>query len=375
MVASAVDLGGTKRLPEDKQALLQRYGGHVVLTLIALLLFVGGRTIAAGQNGEEESAGQPVAANISLAPAGDVVPADLILAGNPQPTPESLIDLSALPVLTDIGLVPVLNPYTFEAKEPEHQLETYVVQAGDTPNRIAERFGIKPETLLGGNPRLSDESSALQTGTTLLILPVDGVLHDVTDGETLEWLAQHYQVPVEDIIAYEPNNLEFPYRLYPNTQILVPGAVLKVFKWTAPKPPSRPSGGGRPGVPSCSVEGTRTFRWPVSGRRITQYYWYGHQAIDVGLVEGTPVIASDTGVVTWAGWNIYGYGNLVVVNHCNGYETYYAHLSSIAVVPGQVVRQGDYVAASGNTGRSSGPHLHFEIRYFDGYLDPMSWLR
>jgi murein DD-endopeptidase MepM/ murein hydrolase activator NlpD len=362
-------------LPEDKQVLLQRYGGHAVLVVIALLLFLGGRTIAAGETGAANSGRDRPATNTSAIVAGDVIQAELIPAGNPQPTPESLIDLAAMPVLTDSGLVPVLNPHTFEAQRPDHQLETYVVQAGDTPNRIAERFGIKPETLLGGNPRLSDESSALQTGVTLIILPIDGVLHDVQAGETLESLAQLYGVPVEDIIAYEANNLDFPYRLYPDTQILVPGAVREVFKWTAPKPPSRPSGGGRPGVPSCSVEGTRTFLWPVTGRRITQYYWYGHQAIDIGLPEGTPVIASDTGVVTWAGWNVWGYGNLVVVNHCNGYETYYAHLSSIAVVPGQVVRQGGYLAASGNTGRSSGPHLHFEIRYFDSYLDPMGWLR
>jgi murein DD-endopeptidase MepM/ murein hydrolase activator NlpD len=362
-------------LPEDKQALLQRYGGHIVLAVMALLLFLGGRTIAAGENGESERGREPVAANSAPAGPAEVAMAELLPAGNPPPTPEALIDLSALPVLTDNGLVPVLNPHTFEAQQPAHQLETYVVQAGDTPNRIAERFGIKPETLLGGNPGLSDESSALQTGVRLIILPVDGVLHDVRDGDSLESLAELYRVPTEEIIGYEPNNLEFPYRLYPDTQILVPGAVREVFKWTAPKPPPRPSGGSRPGAPSCSVEGTRTFRWPVTGRRITQYYWYGHQAIDIGLLEGTPVIASDTGVVTWAGWNVWGYGNLVVVNHCNGYETYYAHLSGIAVVPGQVVRQGDYIAASGNTGRSSGPHLHFEIRYFDSYLDPMGWLR
>jgi murein DD-endopeptidase MepM/ murein hydrolase activator NlpD len=362
-------------LPEDRQALLQRYGGHIVLALIALLLFLGGRTLSINEGSEPGKPREAAAPDTMMVMAGDVIPAELIPIGGPQPTPESLIDLAALPVLTDSGLVPVFNPHTYQPKKPEHQLETYVVQAGDTPNRIAERFGIEPATLLGGNSFLSEESSALQTGATLIILPVDGVLHDVTDGETLEWLAQHYQVPAEDIIAYEPNNLEFPYRLYPGTQILVPGAVREVFKWSAPQPPSRPSGGGRPGVPSCSVEGTRTFLWPVTGRRITQYYWYGHRAIDVGLVEGTPVIASDTGVVTWAGWNIYGYGNLVVVNHCNGYETYYAHLSSIAVAPGQVVRQGEYIAGSGNTGRSSGPHLHFEIRYFDGYLDPMSWLR
>jgi murein DD-endopeptidase MepM/ murein hydrolase activator NlpD len=364
-------------LLENNQALVQRYGGHFVLAVIALFLFLSGRSMAAGESLATTNAGA-----LALAPTAEaarVVPGAEIPAAVMAPvrlTPVATINLTALPVLSDSGFSPVLNPRTYEGQKPEHQLEQYVVQAGDVPNRIAERFGIKPETLLGGNAFLSEESSSLQTGVTLVILPVDGVLHDVRDGDSLEGLAQEYGVSVEAIIAYEPNRLEFPYRLYPETQILVPGAVRQVFKWTAPKPPPRPAGGGRPGSGiACSVEGTRSFRWPVSGRRITQYYWYGHQAIDIGLVEGTQVVASDTGVVTWAGWNIYGYGNLVVVNHCNGYETYYAHLSSIGVVPGQVVYQGGYIALSGNTGRSSGPHLHFEIRYFDSYLDPTQLLR
>jgi murein DD-endopeptidase MepM/ murein hydrolase activator NlpD len=367
--------GGNYFLLDKNQVFVQRYGGHFVLAVIAVFLFLGGRSMAAGVG---DTAVNPVV--MALAPAADsssttqaeAIATPILLIGV---TAEPTVNLTALPVLNDSGLSPVLNPHTFEGQKPEHQLEQYVVQAGDVPNRIAERFGIKPETLLGGNAFLSEESSALQTGVTLVILPVDGVLHDVRDGDSLEGLAQQYGVPVEEIIAYGPNRLEFPYRLYPETKILVPGAVRQVFKWTAPKPPPR-SAGGRPGSGiACSVEGTRSFRWPVSGRRITQYYWVGHQGIDVGLVEGTQVLASDTGVVTWAGWNVYGYGNLVVVNHCNGYETYYAHLSSIGVVPGQLVYQGGYLALSGNTGRSSGPHLHFEIRYFDGYLDPMQLLR
>jgi murein DD-endopeptidase MepM/ murein hydrolase activator NlpD len=79
--------------------------------------------------------------------------------------------------------------------------------------------------------------------------------------------------------------------------------------------------------------------------------------------------------VTWAGWNVYGYGNLVVINHGNGYETYYAHLNGINVGAGQVVYQGNIIGTSGNTGRSSGPHLHFEIRYFNSLLQPLSYLR
>lgn len=353
---------------QRSQTVLQRYGNYLVVIGVIALLFFGWRAISSNRAGVEPTAvsdGSSMAASIESSVDNAVAAGE----GDPLPT----IDLSSLPVLSDSSLAPVLNPYTYEGQRPEHQFITYTVQPLDTPNRIAANFGINPETLLGGNPTLSEESSALQVGFVLTILPVNGLLHDVRDGETLESVAEQHRVSVEDIINYEPNNLEFPYRLYPNTQIVVPGAVREVFKWTAPQV-SRRGTSGRPGI-ACNVTGTSTFVWPVTGRNISQYYWYGHQAIDVALPEGRAVIASDTGVVTWAGWNVYGYGNLVVVNHCNGYETYYAHLSSIAVVPGQVVYQGGYIAASGNTGRSSGPHLHFEIRYLDTLLDPLQWLR
>lgn len=276
-----------------------------------------------------------------------------------------------LPVIADDTLAPAPVPRTYLGKLPSHTFTTYVVERGDTPRGIAERFGIEPETLLGGNPQLSQESSLLQTDVELIILPVDGVLHDVQPGETLDSIANQYGVPVEDIIAYEPNNLEFPYRLYPETQILVPGAVRELFVWT---PPDLSSVVGNTSWEGAGVRpvivGTGTFLYPVNSRNYTQYYWYGHRGLDIALAEGSAVTASDTGTVTYAGWNNYGYGNLIVVNHGNGYETFYAHLSGINVVPGQIVYQGNVIGASGNTGNSSGPHIHFEIRVYGNQDDP-----
>ena len=110
----------------------------------------------------------------------------------------------------------------------------------------------------------------------------------------------------------------------------------------------------------------------MGSRNFTQRFWYGHPGVDIGLGEGTAVYASDTGTVTYAGWNIYGYGNLIVINHGNGYETFYGHLNGFNVVPGQVVTQGQAIGTSGNTGNSSGPHLHFEIR-INGNRDDPCW--
>ncbi|MEM7331947.1 MAG: peptidoglycan DD-metalloendopeptidase family protein [Chloroflexota bacterium] len=287
-----------------------------------------------------------------------------------EPTAQENQILEDIPVLNDTGLSPDLNPLTFENSTPLHQFVTYTVVRGDTPNIIADRFNISPETILGGNPQLSEESSLLQIGTDLIILPIDGVLHTVQPGESIEDLQLRYGIPIEEIVAYEDNNLSFPYRLEPETQIVVPGAVRELFVWT---PPDLSSVGGTSsegsGVTPIIV-GTGTYVFPVNSRNYTQFFWFGHPGLDIALVEGSAVFASDTGTVTFAGWNNFGYGNLIVVNHGNGFETFYAHLSGINVVPGQIVNQGNVIGASGNTGNSSGPHIHFEIRFNNNRDNP-----
>lgn len=356
---------------EEKERPINRIGGHLALVAAAALLFIGARTLgfsdvfdyqldADGEISEDTSRIDQTPANLEL------------LDGEAA----SSFRLSEFTTTVKSSISPNLYPQTFQGEKPQHEFITYTVQRLDTPIGIAEKFGIKSETILGGNPYLSEEASSMQVGFTLLILPIDGVLHDVAEGETLEGLEELYGVTADEIIAYVANNLEFPYRLYPATQIMVPGAVRELFVWTAPSLPSRPSTSDSTGTGITPlVQGTGTFLWPSGYRRITQYYWYGHGAIDIGMPLGSAVTAADTGTVTWAGWNIYGYGNLVVINHGNGYETYYGHLNSVGVAPGQVVNQGQYIGASGSSGRSSGPHLHLEVRYFNSMLEPLAILR
>lgn len=340
----------------------QRFGGYLLLVLIAILILIAWRfgvvaDLSQGERTGVEPAADPGVLSTQSDAIGSSIPVPTVEGAAPE------IIFVDVPVLQDASLIPAFNPRTYQGELPEHSFERYVVQRGDTPNGIAEMFGIEPETLLGGNPQLSQEASLLQTGVELIILPIDGVLHDVQPGDSLESISEQYGVPVEDIIAYEPNNLEFPYRLYPESQIMVPGAVRELFVWT---PPDLSSVTGRTSREGSGVAplivGTGTFRFPVNSRNFTQFYWYGHPGVDVALPEGSPVFASDTGTVTYAGFNIFGYGNLIVVNHGNGYETFYGHLSSINVVPGQIVYQGNVIGATGNTGNSSGPHIHFEIR-------------
>ncbi len=328
---------------------IQRYGGLAVLLLVALIVFIGGRV---GRADDE---------------AIDLGRETAVFLQN-TPIPQADED-GTIPIIQDNALSPDPVPHTLEGEVPTHEFQTYIVERGDTPGGIAAAFGIQTETLLGGNVHLSQESSLLQTDMELRILPIDGVLHDVQAGDTLEGISSLYGIAEDEIIAYADNNLQFPYRLYPETQILVPGAVRDVFVWTPPTLASVSSSGS--GVQPLVV-GTGSFIFPVSSRNFTQFFWYGHPGIDVGLSVGSAVFAADTGTVTYAGWNVYGYGNLIVVNHGNGYETFYAHLSGFNVVPGQIVTKGQVIGATGNTGNSSGPHIHFEIR-LNGNRDDPCW--
>jgi murein DD-endopeptidase MepM/ murein hydrolase activator NlpD len=354
----------------DSRRHLERYGGHLVLIVVALLLVVGSQALKWGDDLSFERDAASLE-SIEVEPSQPAL-AEGLTASELDPTPA--FDISQIPVLSDRGLSPAPVPITYRGRRPEHDLVTYTVEPGDTAIRIAERFGIREETILGGNSFLSNDAGQLMAGTTIVILPIDGVLHDVVEGDTIEGLSEQYDISVEDIVSYEPNNLEFPYRLYPGTQILVPGAVREVFFWD---PPTLASSGSSPEAGQgfvVAVPGTGTFVWPIGARRITQYYWYGHQAVDVGLVTGSPLYASDTGTVTYATWSPYCYGNLIVINHGNGFETFYAHLDGFNVTPGQTVYQGSLIGWTGNTGCSSGPHLHFEIRLNKTRLDPLSYL-
>ena len=331
----------------------RRAGGYLILLLIAMGLLIGWRMVVMDAVEVNEGAGDTAVFESTI---------------NSDSADNTAV-FSNIPTLTDASLAPNPNPHTYEGQLPEHSFATHLVERGETPSGIAEQYGIKTETILGGNPQLSEESSLLQVGVELTILPQDGVLHTVQPGDSLESLVNEYGIAAEEIIAYENNNLEWPYRLEPETQIFIPGAVREVFVWTPPALSSVRSSGIGSGV-APAVVGTGTFVYPVNSRNYTQFYWYGHPGLDIALAEGSAVVAADTGTVTYAGWNNFGYGYLIAINHGNGYETLYAHLSGINVVPGQVVTQGQYIGATGNTGNSSGPHLHFEIRINNNRDDP-----
>jgi murein DD-endopeptidase MepM/ murein hydrolase activator NlpD len=254
-------------------------------------------------------------------------------------------------------------PITIIPERGRQGVIVYVVQAGDNVSKIAASFGLRPETVMWSNPELETWPDYIVVGQELFILPLDGAYHEVKAGETLESIAKHYSVDPSVIVECELNDLTEPYQLQPGQRLVIPGGtrpiVPRYVTATAPPPANVP-------------QATGNFMWPTSGY-ITQGYWSGHQAIDIGAPTGTPIYAADAGYVSAAGW-MEGYGNCLIINHGNGFETLYAHMSEIRVVAGQGVHRGDLIGLVGSTGHSTGPHLHFEIRQGGVKRNPFGFL-
>lgn len=258
-------------------------------------------------------------------------------------------------------------PFTIIQERGRETIEQYTVVSGDTVLGIAEKYGLQPETIQWSNPGIEQNPDLLRIGDTLNIPPVDGVLHTVAPGDTLSSLASKYKVDIETISSFGLNNLADP------NGALVTGQAIFVPGGTKPFVPKAVVAYSGP-IPNSAAKGSGSFGWPASGS-ITQRYWGGHPAIDVGSWTGSPVKAADSGyvVVAGGGWNG-GYGNHVIVDHGNGFVTLYAHLNSIFVRAGESVSRGQQVGTVGNTGNSTGPHLHFEIRYQGVPQNPFNYL-
>ena len=242
-------------------------------------------------------------------------------------------------------------------------LRTYKVKSGDTLTGIAGKFDVSMMTLWWANDL--DAKDELHVGQVLTIPPINGLVLTVTANDTLESLAAKYKVDKADIIA--TNDLKDP-NLVVGQVLVVPGAKGKPIP--TPKPVKRPSitkphtssGGSRSTRPPTKYSGGR-FVWPVvgGGNYISQYYHYGHYAIDIAADYGSRVRAGGSGTVIWAGWKSNGGGYQVWIAHGSGLYTTYNHMSAITVSRGQHVGRGQQVGRVGQSGNASGPHLHFEV--------------
>jgi len=238
------------------------------------------------------------------------------------------------------------------------QIAIYEVREGDSLSQIAEMFGVTTNTIRWAN----DFEGAISPGQTLVILPITGITHVVKSGGTIEDIAEIYDADIKEIALF--NGISVDAALKPGDKILVPNAV----PLSESHNHNHDSDSGKKVVVKASVtSGTTSYSGyymrPLSGGIKTQGI-HGYNAVDIGAPVGTTVYASASGTVIVSkqgGWNG-GYGSYIVIKHSNGTQTLYAHLSSNVAGVGQFVTQGQVIGYVGNTGRSTGAHLHFEIR-------------
>lgn len=291
------------------------------------------------------------------------------------------------------GLYKEVTLHTILPSHNRTELTTYTVQAGDSLFSIAEKFGIKPETVLWGNRyTLGEDPHIIYPGQTLNILPVDGVLHMWTAGEGLNGVSEFYKVSAEDIVNFPLNGLSMASigdfadpNIEPGTLLIIPGGQGVFTDWRTPRiSRENPATAKYVGPGSCTgsydgVMGSLSFLWPSTERYLSGFEYSpstNHYAIDIAGKMGNPIYATDNGVIVYAGWNDYGYGEMVVIDHGYGWQSLYAHLSVINVSCGQEVFRGDTIGLMGSTGKSTGPHLHFELRNDDfGRVNPWDFLQ
>jgi murein DD-endopeptidase MepM/ murein hydrolase activator NlpD len=265
----------------------------------------------------------------------------------------------------DTTIVRIAQPHTEIPDRPRLGVVTHIVQPGDTVQSIAAFYGLQPTTLLWSNPKLEELPDLLRIGQEVVVLPLDGAYHTVAEDDTLESIAEKYKVEAEAITSLPLNGLRPPlFQIQEGTNLIIPGG-------TKPYVPRRVT--SYSGPVSSSARGTGAFVWPVSGS-ITQGYWWGHRAIDIGAPTGSAALATDAGYVSFVGWTDIGYGYLIIIDHANGYSSYYGHLSQMYVMLGQEVARGQVIGAVGSTGNSTGPHLHLEIRYNGVEQNPLVYL-
>lgn len=257
---------------------------------------------------------------------------------------------------------------TLESDKPWNQVSEYIVKDGDTLSSIAAKFDVSIDSVKWANPSINWQK--VKPGVAVSIPPVTGVVYKVKPGDTVYSIAKKLQTDPQGIVDFPLNTFsdDETFALVAGQTLIVPDGVLSdetvaiVPKLT----------GQTPGAGSASATGS--FVWPAFGR-ITQPFRYYHPGVDIANHDGGPIIAADSGVVIAAGWDTTGYGNKILIDHGGGVHTLYGHLSVIGVAVGQRVSKGSVIGQMGSTGRSTGTHLHFEIRKPGGNVDPLGYLK
>ncbi len=360
----------------------RRYLNHIVIVIIGVF------TLTANLNAFEtrrENFGQKsiVAKLFAYEDLGGISEEGPISAGKKTTHYAGLTGISLKPQITapeeeimpstaaggSAVISPILSPAGMEGGVRDKVI-VYTVAEGDTVSQIATKFGVSISTILWENSLTA--YSLIRPGDDLRILPTSGIQHKVVKGETLAKIAKKYEVDPEIIIDY--NKLASAGNIAPGELLMIPGGK-KVYEQTAYSVRSVASKAViKPAASKATGSGRMV--WPNSCRYISQYFKWRHSGLDIACAHGSGIYAAEAGRVITAlgGWNG-GYGNYVIIDHGNGLSTLYGHLSAIYVSKGESVSRGQLIGAEGTTGRSTGPHLHFEVRSGGSRVNPLYYIK
>jgi murein DD-endopeptidase MepM/ murein hydrolase activator NlpD len=269
---------------------------------------------------------------------------------------------------TVISYNPLENPLSTVVSlgRPRDSVINYTVKPGDTLASIAKNFGISVDTIKWANDL---KTETIHAGNTLKIPPVTGVVHKVVSGENVYTIAKKYKVDPQKIV-------NFPFNDFTDldTFALASGQTLYVPDGVIEEEQPKYAAAQMYGQIQAGVKGSSQFIWPTTGV-ITQYpIWY-HMALDIANPSLPGVVAAGDGVISLVQYLKYGYGQHIMIAHDDGLSTLYGHLSEIYVKPGDRVSRGQVIGKMGSTGRSTGPHLHFEVRKNGVTQNPVTYLK
>ena len=250
---------------------------------------------------------------------------------------------------------------------------SYEVQAGDTASSIATRFGLEEATVLFNNFDIYDPSH-LTVGQILKLPPVNGLVYTVQPGDHFDHLMENYQSDRQATLAYPANEISTPDQIYVGQKLLL---VHGSASLPASSSVATVSSGGNGGAQVWTVP---TFIWPLGYDEISDLFGTPransvgyHTGVDFVAAVGTIVGSTAAGQVSVATWDP-SYGNWIEINHGGGYRSRYAHLNEIWVREGEWIESNAYIGTVGNTGNSSGAHLHFEVIVDGQAVNPLAWL-
>lgn len=313
-----------------------------------------------------------------------VEPTAVVESTQPEAVKEQTSQLTELPGFEPSGSVYSINrhsvPHTVIPTKARSGIEEYIVGPGDSVFSIAVKYNLQPETILWANSdQLQDNPNMLSVDMKLRIPPVDGVLYQWKPNDYVEKISGDFSVTPEDILTFPGNKLDLTNPVIEAGQyVMIPGGEREFQQWIIPTVWRANAGATQSiaGPGSCSLDaggayGSGSFIWPTANTYLSgNDYWSGHLGVDIATPTGMPVWAADSGLVVYSGSIGGGYGLMVMIDHGNGYHTLYAHNSDLVARCGQSVSQGQVIAYSGSTGNSTGPHLHFEVRYNGGFINP-----